>query len=152
MIERAPWYIAGPLLGVLIIGLFWAANRPLGALGGYVDIYTRSRGESAPLGWRAYMFVGIVVGGLVFALAAGAYHPTTAYGGFLGELGTAPRAFALIAAGSLIGWGARTAGGCTSGHGLCGMSLGSPSSIVSTMTFMTTAVVMANVLSRIGGL
>ncbi|MBK7472988.1 MAG: hypothetical protein IPO58_15480 [Betaproteobacteria bacterium] len=31
---RCPWFIAGPLLGLLVAGLLWAINKPLGALGG----------------------------------------------------------------------------------------------------------------------
>jgi uncharacterized membrane protein YedE/YeeE len=57
----------------------------------------------------------------------------------------------LIGAGALIGSGARTAGGCTSGHGMCGMSFGSPASVAATMTFMMTAVATAHVLLWIGG-
>ena len=38
MASRCPWYIAGPLLGLLIVGLRAAVNKPLGALGGYIDI------------------------------------------------------------------------------------------------------------------
>ena len=34
---RCPWYVAGPLLGLLITALLWATNKPLGALGGYCD-------------------------------------------------------------------------------------------------------------------
>ena len=46
----------------------------------------------------------------------------------------------LFAAGILIGYGAKLAGGCTSGNGLCGTSLGSPASLAATATFMGTAV------------
>ena len=50
-------------------------------------------------------------------------------------------------AGGLIGFGARLGGGCTSGHGMCGVATGSPASIVATMTFMGTAIVAANLLA-----
>ena len=49
----------------------------------------------------------------------------------------------LIFAGLAMGFGARTAGGCTSGHGMSGMSLGSPASIVASMTFFATAVALS---------
>jgi uncharacterized protein len=42
----------------------------------------------------------------------------------------------LIAAGLLVGIGTRFAGGCTSGHGVCGLSRLSPRSLVATLTFM----------------
>src|SRR4029079_402820 len=34
---RAPWYIAGPLISALVILLLWLANKPFGALGGYIE-------------------------------------------------------------------------------------------------------------------
>jgi uncharacterized membrane protein YedE/YeeE len=42
----------------------------------------------------------------------------------------------LIAAGLLVGFGTRLGSGCTSGHGVCGMSRGSPRSIAATLTFI----------------
>ena len=54
-------------------------------------------------------------------------------------------------AGVMMGYGARTAGGCTSGHGMCGISLLSPASIVSTVTFFATAVLLANALAFVFG-
>ena len=57
----------------------------------------------------------------------------------------------LIAAGLAMGVGARTAGGCTSGNGLTGMSLGSPDSIVAAMTFFGTAVALAHVWAWLTG-
>ena len=47
---------------------------------------------------------------------------------------------ALVGAGVLIGYGAKTAGGCTSGNGLGGSSFGSPGGLASTATFMGTAI------------
>ena len=44
-VVRCPWYIAGPLLGVLIIGLRMAVNKPLGALGGYIDLADQATGR-----------------------------------------------------------------------------------------------------------
>ncbi|HEY2637044.1 MAG TPA: YeeE/YedE thiosulfate transporter family protein, partial [Solirubrobacteraceae bacterium] len=49
-------------------------------------------------------------------------------------------AILLLVGGGLIGYGAKTAGGCTSGNGLGGCSLGSPASFVATGTFMALAV------------
>jgi hypothetical protein len=51
----------------------------------------------------------------------------------------------------MMGYGARTAGGCTSGHGMCGISLLSPASIVSTVTFFATAVLLAYALAFVFG-
>jgi uncharacterized membrane protein YedE/YeeE len=51
-----------------------------------------------------------------------------------------------------MGYGVRTAGGCTSGHGICGTSLGSAASWVSTAVFMATAVVVTNLLAMTLGI
>ncbi|MDB4985921.1 MAG: YeeE/YedE family protein [Myxococcaceae bacterium] len=47
----------------------------------------------------------------------------------------------LLIAGLLVGFGTRLGGGCTSGHGVCGLSRGSPRSLAATLTFMATAIV-----------
>jgi uncharacterized membrane protein YedE/YeeE len=47
--------------------------------------------------------------------------------------------FVLAIAGLLVGYGTRLGGGCTSGHGICGLSRLSARSIVATLLFMTTA-------------
>lgn len=150
MIEQCPWYVAGPILGLLIVGLRAALNRPFGALGGYVDL---AENAAAPgrLGFRAVLLLGIVLGGLAFASTLGSFTPSIALSAtaFAGppvvQLGLA------VAAGVAMGIGARTAGGCTSGHGMTGMSLGSPASIVACMTFFATAVGLAHLFVRVGG-
>jgi len=146
---RCPWFVAGPLLGLLVVTLLWSINKPLGALGGYVDtVHWIERPSGAP-SWRMLFLLGIVIGGALSALAAGAIQPTFAYGSFTSSIGTtlAREGTILAAAGVLIGYGARLGGGCTSGHGMCGTAMGSPASLVATMTFMGTAVVAANLLA-----
>ena len=57
----------------------------------------------------------------------------------------------LFAAGVLMGYGARWAGGCTSGHGVCGTSVLSPGSIAATATFMATAIAVTFILHILTG-
>ena len=58
----------------------------------------------------------------------------------------------LLGAGLVVGFGTRMAGGCTSGHGMSGLSLASPASLAATMTFFATAVLIANGLAfALGG-
>lgn len=151
--DRCPWYVAGPLLGLLVAGLLWAINKPLGALGGYVDTVNWIRVRDAGPSWRVMFLTGIVLGGALSALAAGDYRPTWAYGAFTSSFGATlgGGGAVLFAAGTLIGYGARKGGGCTSGHGMCGMAMGSPASIVCTMMFMGAAVVTANLLAMVLG-
>jgi uncharacterized protein len=150
---RCPWYVAGPIIGLLIVGLLWVINRPLGALGGYIDTVSWVRQPAAGASWRVFFLIGIIAGGLLSALAAGGWHPTFAYGSFDNGLGAAPetKAIALLAAGTLIGYGARYAGGCTSGHGMCGTAMGSPASFVATVTFMAAAIATAHLLALASG-
>lgn len=146
MLARCPWYVAGPLLGLLIVGLRAAVNKPLGALGGYIDLAHHLR-RPGHLGFSAFLLAGIVIGGLLFAVAEGTLSATlvSQTAPPLSQMGL------LLVAGTLIGVGARTAGGCTSGHGLCGVSLGSPASVVATMTFFATAMGLAFVLAWFPG-
>jgi len=152
LFERCPWYIAGPLLGLVIVGLRATLNKPLGALGGYIDL-AENASRPTRLGFRAFVLLGFVVGGLAYALAAGRFSPGLTYGTAGGLLPAAPAGqFALLMiAGIVMGFGARTAGGCTSGHGMSGMSLGSPASIAASMTFFATAVALAQGFALVFG-
>jgi uncharacterized protein len=146
MVTRCPWYVAGPLLGLLIVGLRAAVNKPLGALGGYVDIVD-SATRARRLGFSAFLLIGIVLGSALFATLTGSYAVTWSYRGAASLLpALAGSQFVVLAlAGLAMGIGARFAGGCTSGHGLSGVALGSPASLVAMMTFFATAVALSNV-------
>ena len=139
---RAPWFVAGPLIGLLIVLLLWVTNKPLGALGGYIEFDEWATRARSALGWRAFFVLGVVVGGMLSAVAGAGWHPTFAYGSFDAVFGARLwlKVIVLFSAGVLIGGGGRIAGGCTSGHGLCGTSFGSPASFVCTATFMATAI------------
>ncbi len=150
LLNRCPWYIAGPLLAFVIIGLRATVNRPLGALGGYIDV-TEHVTRPSRLGFSAFLLAGIVIGGALFTLATGSSSsPSPAYSGLL-PADPVFQLVILIVAGFAMGVGARTAGGCTSGHGLTGMSLGSPASIVAAMTFFGTAVLLAHLWAWLTG-
>src|SRR5262245_42863665 len=134
--ERLPWYLAGPSLALIVVLLQWAANLPLGATGAIASLPTwlRGRGEQGGA-WRLWFLGGMFLGGFLFATAKGGFSPGFENGRFdtmFGGAGLAGKAIILGGAGVLIGYGARTAGGCTSGHGICGISRGSSGSMVST--------------------
>ena len=151
---RCPWYIAGPALGCLIALLLWVANQPLGATGSYVAAMRWARAPRAAPPWRAFFFVGMVAGGLAFSALSGGLPVSWSYPTLDSVLGASwgAKAALLAGAGVFMGYGARTAGGCTSGHGMTGMALASPASVVATMTFMAAAVVTSNVfLLLVGG-
>lgn len=153
--DRLPWYIAGPALGLLVVGFFLFTNQPLGATGAYVETARTVRRQQGAVTWRAFYFVGIALGGYVAVqLKDVGFDPRPGYDILVeegtGNLGLSmPVAAALIFAGALVmGYGARMAGGCTSGHGICGTAQRSPASWAATITFMATAVMTTFVINQ----
>ena len=144
-----PWWVAGPLLGLVIISLLGLANKRFGVLGGVTDLVQGSAEGRGLRSWRALLVVGIVLGGLAYTLLAGAPDAGSAYSWLDAHLSAGGEVAVLFGAGVLIGVGARTAGGCTSGHGLTGSALASPASIVSITTIMATAVAITLVLDAV---
>jgi len=141
--QRCPWYVAGPLIGLIVVGLRWAANKHFGALGAWLDLRSWALRPSSGPSWRVLFFAGAVIGGFLSAMAAGGgLTPSLAYSTIDAAVGSslAVKATLLAGAGVLMGVGASTAGGCTSGHGICGTSQGSPASFAATATFMATAI------------
>jgi uncharacterized membrane protein YedE/YeeE len=96
-----------------------------------------------PLGgrlWRGAFVVGLLLGGLAQAIWAPQH------------FGAAPRPLAVLAvAGLLVGFGTRMGGGCTSGHGVCGISRWSGPSIAATFTFIATGVATVLVYRVLAG-
>jgi uncharacterized protein len=144
-----PWWVAGPVLGLVIVSLLGLANKRFGVLGGVTDLVQGSAEGRGPRSWCALLLVGIVLGGLAYTLLAGAPDAGGAYSWLDGHLPLGGEIAVLFGAGLLIGVGARTAGGCTSGHGLTGSALVSPASIVSITTIMATAVATTLILDAV---
>jgi uncharacterized membrane protein YedE/YeeE len=144
--DRLPWYIAGPALGLLVVGFFLFTNQPLGATGAYVETARTVRREPGAVVWRAFYFVGIALGGfLAVILKDRGFDPRAGYEILTSadDIGfSLPVAGVVIFVGAIVmGYGARMAGGCTSGHGICGTAQRSAASWVVMITFMTTAVI-----------
>ena len=138
--ERIPWFVAGPLIGLLIVGLYAIANKPLGATKAYANVIAVLGFRPQVEMWRLWYFGGLLAGALIAALLQGG--PTVNLGyGVLGRVLPLPVLIPLLFVGGiLMGYGARWAGGCTSGHGLCGTAVRSAGSFVATISFMLTAV------------
>jgi hypothetical protein len=150
--ERAPWYVVGVALGLVVVGVMAVLGERVGAVGGYSAVVERVTRRTSALGWRAWFLLGIVGGSGLFVLLGGSTPAGDGYG-WLTRTFDGSAAFlaapVLFGAGALIGYGAKTAGGCTSGNGLCGSALGSPASLVATATFMGTAVGLAFLLEAV---
>jgi uncharacterized membrane protein YedE/YeeE len=143
------WWIAGPILGLVIVSFLALANKRFGVLGGVTDLVQGSAEGRGLRSWRTLLLLGIVLGGLGYALLAGAPDAGMSYSWLDAHLSLGGEVAVLFAAGLLIGAGARTAGGCTSGHGLTGSALASPASVVSMMTIMATAIATTFVLEAV---
>jgi uncharacterized membrane protein YedE/YeeE len=143
------WWLAGPTLGLVILGFLGLANKRFGVLGGVTDLVQGSAEGRGLRSWRTLLLLGIVLGGLAYALLAGAPDAGRSYSWLDEHLSLGGEVAALFGAGLVIGVGARTAGGCTSGHGLTGSALASPASVVSMMTIMATAIGTTFVLEAV---
>lgn len=164
-----PWWAGALALGGLAAGYFALLGRTFGVSGAVsrvVDALVGSPPKDAPAPdcgtpapgtgpaprWSAWMtfLLAIVVGGGLSALLAGSLSPSTVVGpSFEASVGAGvPAVATLIVGGALVGLGTRMAGGCTSGHGLCGNARLQPGSIVATVTFFG-AGVMASMLLEV---
>jgi uncharacterized protein len=144
LLHRPSWYVLGPLIGLVVLGLYATINERFGVVGGYTNVVERTSGRIPALGWKAWGLFGVLGGSLVYRLASGHSTVGDGYGWltrtFDGAGGHVMVGALLLVAGGLIGFGAKTAGGCTSGNGLGGCSAGSTSSFAATGTFMATAI------------
>jgi hypothetical protein len=130
-------------IGGLMIGLAAAIMLlGLGRIAGVSGLTARATGiasSSTPRSIAIAFVVGLPLGGLIVSLATG------------GIATTYPELAPLLIGGLLVGFGTRLGSGCTSGHGVCGLSRLSQRSIVATVMFMASGFVTVG-LMRAGGL
>ncbi len=124
-----PWLaglIGGCLIGAAASILLWWNGRIAGVSGILNGVLLPRRGD---LRWRLCFIGGLILGGGVYLwLVPQALVPRQGYPVLM-----------LIAAGLLVGFGARQANGCTSGHGVCGLGRWSSRSLGAVVTLMATA-------------
>jgi uncharacterized membrane protein YedE/YeeE len=119
----------GALIGLASAALLIVEGRIAGVSGILSGVMSPRTSEKR---WRVAFLAGLLAGGiLVLALAPSAFGPPV--------LAPAP----LLAAGAIVGLGARLSGGCTSGHGVCGLGRLSKRSLVAVLTFMATGAASA---------
>lgn len=131
-------FMGGALIGLAATVLLVANGRIAGVSGIVAGILSRRRADVA---WRVLFIAGLWLGGLVYWLARGElFHVEVQVGWPL-----------VIAAGLLVGYGTRMGGGCTSGHGVCGIARSSRRSIVATLVFIAIAIATVFVTRHLGG-
>ena len=142
------------LIGGLIIGLgvglmFLALGRIVGmstffssSLSWFSNInFFKQANLIESRSWRLWCAVGLVLGAAIWAINfAGGVQGTTSVG-----------PVRLLIGGLLVGFGSRLSNGCTSGHGICGLSSLSAPSLLAVLTFMGAAIVTANLFSYLVG-
>ena len=128
----------GVLIGLAASLLWWSLGRVAGISGIVVGLLSPRSGD---VGWRAAFVAGLLAAGALAAVAT----PS-----LLASSSSLRGAGLMLAAGVFVGFGARLSGGCTAGHGVCGLSRLSRRSLAATVTFMATAMATATLL-RVGG-
>jgi uncharacterized membrane protein YedE/YeeE len=147
--DQLPWWVAGPGVGLCVVALYALAGVRLGVSGGWLQLVQAAQGRGLSEPWRLW-FLGGLVGGSFLAAGLGAAH-VDGYGALSVALPTPLLVLVLLGCGVLIGYGARWAGGCTSGHGISGCSAGSPESLAATATFFSVAIVVTFAMHLLSG-
>ena len=130
-----------PLTGGVLLGL--SAMWLLLSLGRIAGISGIAWGSLAgpERAWRWLFLVGLLAGGLLTHNVIGQPVPAESTASL----------WLIAASGLLVGLGTRMGGGCTSGHGVCGLGRRSPRSLVATATFMTLGVVTVFIMQSVMG-
>jgi uncharacterized protein len=130
--------VGGALIGLSASAMLLVEGRVAGISGIIGGLFTPKAGD---IGWRLAFLAGLMVAGVGATFLAPQLMAV--------EVDRAP--WMLIVAGLLVGVGTRVGNGCTSGHGVCGLSRQSPRSLASVVTFMTVGAVVAAGVGQLGG-
>lgn len=135
-------FIGGLFIGLAAI-ILWAFNGRIMGISGIVGSLL-SHGTRGDRSWRLAFIAGLLLG------AFGLYHYSATSAWFETDLHIPIPA--LIAAGLLVGFGTRLGSGCTSGHGICGLSRFSKRSAMATGVFMIIGVATVTLLRNFFGI
>ena len=171
-----PWYVAGPLIGLMVPGLLILGNKTLGVSSSLRHVCAACIPAKIPFfhydwkkeAWNLVFVAGIILGALIVAtffsnpnavnlnpklIAELNLYGITAQHSLLPEqlfnwqqLFTLKGLFFIVFGGFLVGFGTRYAGGCTSGHAIMGLSNLQLPSLIATISFMAGGFIMANLI------
>ncbi|WP_333971244.1 YeeE/YedE family protein [Alteromonas mediterranea] len=127
--------VGGLLIGSSVVLLLLTLGRIAGISGIAAGAMTQRGIERY---WRLAFLIGVVLSAVLYMV-------------FVGDLQVQTQVSSawLIVAGLLVGFGTRLGSGCTSGHGVAGLSRLSPRSIVATLTFMGAAIVTTTIIRHL---
>jgi uncharacterized membrane protein YedE/YeeE len=126
----------GVLIGLSALAMLGLLGRITGISGIFAGVITGQAGV-----WRWAFIAGLISGPFAYHLLSQSSAPAPSAAGWP----------TIIAAGLLVGFGARYAGGCTSGHAVCGIGRLSPRSIAATITFIATGMLTVAVTRHLLG-
>jgi uncharacterized membrane protein YedE/YeeE len=153
------WAFAGAGIAAVTLALLFFASRRLGISSGFEDVcslvlsqpYFRRGSVRSGRPWRLPFVAGLVLGGFLSAVLGGGWAPTWDLGLFDQVIGLGPagKLAWMFAGGLFIGFGTRLAGGCTSGHGIFGLSNLERPSLVTTVSFMAGGIATTQLVYRV---
>lgn len=174
--KSLPWYIAGPLIGLMVPLLLIMENKTLGVSSSLRHICAACIPARIPFfqydwkkeRWNLFFVAGILLGGLVTAFFLSDSQPVDVNPQLLNELAgygihdhrslmpselfswhnlfTAKGLMLTVVGGFLVGFGTRYAGGCTSGHTILGLSTLQFPSLIATICFMAGGFFVSNLV------
>lgn len=130
--------IGGGLVGLAAVMMMGLKGRIAGVSGILSGAFTESSDERL---WRILFVLGIAIGGAIPALMSDSFVPPVPDSSTL----------LVIIGGLAVGVGTGLGSGCTSGHGICGISRLSPRSMVATCTFMAAGFICVFLLKHVFG-
>ncbi|WP_151982442.1 YeeE/YedE family protein [Acinetobacter guerrae] len=130
-------FIGGLLLGIAVVGYLYVNGRIAGISGLLAQTLNPKTKAKTPAIW---FLLGLFVTPFIFSYF---YTP---------EIKISTNPFLLIFAGLCVGFGTRMGSGCTSGHGICGVSRLSKRSMLATMTFMFAGFLTVYVIRHVLGI
>jgi uncharacterized protein len=168
-----PWYVGGVLIGLMVPALLIVGNRSFGVSASLRDICAACIPSKIPFldynwkkeVWNLFFAGGIIIGGFIGGYLFGDPRPEQISSdtiqalaqngvefnaGFVPEkifnwyyLGTLPGFIIIVIGGFLVGFGTRYAGGCTSGHGIMGLSTLQWPSLIAVASFFVGGIISA---------
>lgn len=150
------WATAGLIIAAITLTLLLIGSRRLGLSTGLEDIcslaleqpYFQRSAVTSGRPWRLPFLIGLVLGGFLSAALGGGWHPTWALGMFDSVIGFGPagKMAWMFVGGVFIGFGTRLANGCTSGHGIFGISNFEMPSVVAAATFFGSGILTTQLI------
>lgn len=159
-----PAWLAGAGIGSLMVAFYWITGKQMGVSRGYCNLWAYAsklsffqQKEYTGNAWRIWFILGIMLGGFLATVIAhpGEWHFTFYMGEAYGALLPSNlwlKILVLFIGGIIMGWGARLAGGCTSGHVIAGIPLLNLSSMLAGILFFVGGLVTVQFAARLGTL